>query len=184
MPISDILLTRLPDHRLSVLRTELAKAVYLIMKVFSMSVTFSFSYMRRSALSCLMILATLLSISVQAQSPVHSAPQSIGISLEDLSAQIAKLDLRYAPTTIQSLFLAETALDEVQPLQKQLQSWFLVAERACYERFFVNACLDEAKLMRRKHNVILQRVSIEAKAFLRKDHIEHLDNELKLKNTQ
>ncbi|MFZ6845150.1 hypothetical protein [Undibacterium sp. RuTC16W] len=149
-----------------------------------MPVMFFFSYMRRAVLSCAVILAALLSVSAQAQSVGHSAPQSIGISLEDLSAQITKLDLRYAPTTMQSVFLAETALDEVQPLQKQLQSWFLVAERACYERFFVNACLDEAKLMRRKHNVILQRVSIEAKAFLRKDHIEHLDNELKLKNTQ
>ncbi|MCU6433458.1 hypothetical protein LPB67_06640 [Undibacterium sp. Jales W-56] len=108
--------------------------------------------------------------------------QTTGTSLQDLSGEIARLDSHYAPGTIQSVLLAESALDEVQPLQKQLQSWFLLAEHACYDRFFVNACLDNAKLTRRKYKLILQRVSLEAKAFLRKDHIEHLDNELKRKN--
>lgn len=95
-----------------------------------------------------------------------------------LASEITGLDARYAPGSIQSKDAAEQALAQATADDAALQGWYTQAEQACAEKFFVNSCLIDIKLHRREYHSILQRISIEAKAFQRKQHIEELDKEL------
>lgn len=130
-------------------------------------------------------LSFVLAIGLFSFCSVSSAQiQDPPLTLDELASVVGKLDQTYAPKAIQTVEAADAALAQVEPTQRQLQAWYIRTQHTCYERFFVNSCLDNAKLSRRKHSVILQRISVEAKAYKRKEHIEELDAELKLKNEQ
>ena len=101
-----------------------------------------------------------------------------------LSALVASLDARHAGGSIQTAETAEAALQESAVAQNRLQTWYAQAERACLEVFFVNACLNEIKLQRRRHQGVLQRITIEAKALQRKLHIQQLDQSLQQKHSE
>lgn len=109
--------------------------------------------------------------------------QQAKIDLAVLNKTIVALDANYASGTILSSAVADKALTEAEIAQDDLQIWFLQEESNCYERFFVTACLNKNKLSKRNYQTILQRITVEAKAFQRKEHIEQIDADLKLKNT-
>jgi hypothetical protein len=106
---------------------------------------------------------------------VSASAQEALIDLNRLDKKIVTLDVTYGAKSIASSTSADAALSETVIAQAELQAWFAQADRACYERFFVNSCLDKNKLTRRRLSDILQRISIEAKAYQRKAHIEELD---------
>jgi hypothetical protein len=109
--------------------------------------------------------------------------QQAKIDLAVLNKTIVALDANYASGTILSSAVADQALTEAEIAQDDLQIWFLQEESNCYERFFVTACLNRNKLSKRNYQTILQRITVEAKAFQRKEHIDQIDADLKLKNT-
>ncbi len=98
--------------------------------------------------------------------------------LSQIASLTVSLDHQFAANSIVTAELADDALKQSTAAQTRLQNWFVHAERACYDKFFVNDCLSEVKHRRREHNLILQRISLEAKAEHRKLHIEQLDKEL------
>jgi hypothetical protein len=108
--------------------------------------------------------------------------QQANIDLAVLNKTIVELDANYASGTILSSVVADKALTEAEIAQEELQIWFLQEEANCYERFFVTACLNKNKLRKRNYQSILQRITVEAKAFQRKEHIDQIDADLKLKN--
>jgi hypothetical protein len=110
-----------------------------------------------------------------------ASAQEALIDLNRLDRKIVAFDAVYSANSIDSSASAETALTETVTAQSELQAWFAQADRACYELFFVNSCLDKNKLTRRRLSDILQRISIEAKAYQRKAHIEELDAQVEAK---
>lgn len=98
-----------------------------------------------------------------------------------IAAATTELDSRYQRDTILSVEQAESASLETNALQVRLQSWYSRSERACRELFFVNDCLADIKRLRRTQTLVLNRVSIEAKALQRKLHIQQLDQDLQQK---
>lgn len=125
---------------------------------------------------CLAILA-VLSIGLPA---VHA--QSAKPDLPQLQKTINQLDAAYRVGSIQTSEMAESALNATSAAQTDLQAWFVQAEQDCYEKFFVTACLNDIKLLRRDNAAILQRIKVEAKAFQRLQRIDQLDERLKEKN--
>lgn len=110
--------------------------------------------------------------------------QQAKIELRELNKTIVTLDTQYAAGSIQSSASAEEALSETAFAQEDLQVWYLQMERECYEKFFVNYCLNEGKMLRRNHTAVLQRIIVEAKALQRRQHIEQLDESRRVKNLE
>lgn len=103
------------------------------------------------------------------------------MTTDQMAKLISTLDLNYASGAIISAERAEKALTDVAMTKKELQWWFERSELDCYEYFFVNVCLNEIKLTRRHHAGILQRISVEAKAWQRKFRIQQLDQRVEAK---
>lgn len=101
-----------------------------------------------------------------------------GNEISQIADLTASLDQRFAAGSISTTEIADAALKESTAAQTRLQNWFEQSERHCYDRFFVNDCLSDVKQQRRQHNLILQRISLEAKATQRRLHIEQIDREL------
>ncbi|CAN5905899.1 hypothetical protein BH11PSE12_BH11PSE12_16710 [soil metagenome] len=110
--------------------------------------------------------------------------QQTKVELRELNKTIVTLDTHYAAGSIQSLATAEEALSETSFAQEDLQVWYMQMERDCYEKFFVNYCLNEGKMILRNHTVLLQRIIVEAKALQRRQHIEQLDESRRVKNLE
>lgn len=101
--------------------------------------------------------------------------QQFKIELSQLNKTITNLDEIYNGDRIQSSIAADEALLKINRAQVDLQIWYAQMERECYEKFFVNSCINKNKLIRRNYSSVLQRIEVEAKAFQRKEHIEQLD---------
>lgn len=106
------------------------------------------------------------------------------LSLPLLAEVISTLDLTYSAGAIQSANMAEQAIVEANITKIDLLKWYAQAEQACAEKFFVTSCLNNIKLVRRDKLSILQRITVEAKAWQRKQRIEQLDEKLQEKNKQ
>ncbi|MFZ6721069.1 hypothetical protein [Undibacterium sp. Ji49W] len=109
-------------------------------------------------------------------SPAMAAPDSNELSA--IVGMTTALDQKYPPGSITTGDTADAALKEATAAQQRLQSWYEQADKVCHDKFFVNDCLDDTKQQRRQYIVVLQRISLEAKALQRKLHIEQLDKEL------
>ena len=120
-----------------------------------------------------LLLAVLLQLNMAA---AMATPDSKELS--QIAEQTASLDQRFAPGSINTAELADEAVKVSSVAQQRLQAWYVQAERACHDQFFVNDCVNDVKQQRRQHILILQRISLEAKALQRKLHIEQLDRDL------
>lgn len=109
--------------------------------------------------------------------PMASATPDL-TELNGIAASTRELDTRYQRDTILSIEQADAALTETTALQTRLQTWYSHSEHACRELFFVNDCLADIKRLRRTQTLVLNRISIEAKALQRKLHIQQLDQDL------
>jgi hypothetical protein len=121
--------------------------------------------------NCVMLTLLMLAAMTAAQAQQSEAK----LTLDDVSVKVVDLEAAYSPGSILSSTTAEKALSEVIELESDLQLWFSDAEQACYDKFFVNACLNTIKLKLREKMGILLRIKVEAKAFQRRRRIEQLD---------
>lgn len=79
---------------------------------------------------------------------------------------------------VRSVAQANAALLQVEQERAQVQEQFAEAERVCYGRFFVNACLADAKEVRRLALAVLRAAEVDAEHFKRADSVEKRDAEL------
>lgn len=87
----------------------------------------------------------------------------------------------YPEGGFQSVEVADQALVEVRAERAANRVHFLEQKRACYERFFVNRCLDEVSERERLAEDLLHQVEIEANAFKRRNKVERRDERARQK---
>ncbi len=80
------------------------------------------------------------------------------------------------PTT--SVAQADARLAEVAAARTAIEARFAEREAVCYDKFFVNHCLDEAKERRRVALVAQRNIEIEAERFKRRLKVEERDREI------
>ncbi len=80
------------------------------------------------------------------------------------------------PTT--SVEQADARLAAVAAERAAIEARFAEREVLCYEKFFVNNCLDEAKERRRVALVAQRNIEIEAERFKRRAKVEERDREI------
>ena len=90
-----------------------------------------------------------------------------GESFELLQEEANQIKQKYSIESIESSEVANAAIGASLALQSRLGSWYVEHEAACYERFFVNACLQDVKLKRRQLLPELKAIELAAKDFKR-----------------
>lgn len=97
------------------------------------------------------------------------------------SAQVASVTAlaeRYPQGSIGSIEIANQALGEVSTAREQVEQEYQNERAACFDRFLMSACMNEAKEHRRTARAAIRQVEVEANAFLRKDRAAARDRAL------
>jgi len=89
------------------------------------------------------------------------------------STELAQQEAPPAPTT--SPEQAEQRLAAVAAERAAIEARFAEREVVCYDKFFVNRCLDEAREVRRAALVTQRAIEIEASHYLRRLKVEERD---------
>ncbi|MEB0140301.1 MULTISPECIES: hypothetical protein [unclassified Undibacterium] len=126
-------------------------------------------------LSRLLLCSSILVFSSQVNAA--TAADSGAGRLAAIAADVAVLDVRYPAGSLSDSAGAAAALLATQGLQQNLQTWYLDTQHHCYELFFVNNCLKQSKLDRRRYRPVLDRVAFEAQALQRRLRAEQRDRE-------
>jgi len=77
-----------------------------------------------------------------------------------------------------SIEQADARLAQVKKDREVVEAEFNASEALCYDKFFVNACIDKAKEQRRLRLAELRSVEVEARHFKRQNAVEMRDREL------
>lgn len=85
---------------------------------------------------------------------------------------------RYPAGSIQSIEMADQALEEVSRARADTEALFAEDERACYPKFFATSCLENAKERRRHVLAQLRRIEVEAGGFKRHARVLARDRDL------
>jgi hypothetical protein len=85
---------------------------------------------------------------------------------------------QYPPGSITTVEIAEHALADVAQDRAAVEAHFAANERACYSRFFVSSCLENAKERRRSALERLRNIENEANLYERKARVEERDKAL------
>ena len=81
-----------------------------------------------------------------------------------------------SPTT--SVAQADVRLAAVAAERAAIEANFAAREAVCYDKFFVNNCLDEAKERRRGAEAVQRAIEIEAEHFKRKFKVDERDRQM------
>ncbi|HWW07677.1 hypothetical protein [Collimonas sp.] len=127
---------------------------------------------QRPTLVALGIAALLLTLAVNVQ--------AADAQLKPVAEPAAELTARYPLETLNSVETANRALADVADAKAEVEARDLEQRRACYQKFFVNNCLDAAKEQRRQAMKTIRPVDITANAFLRKDRADERDKALEV----
>lgn len=96
----------------------------------------------------------------------------------DATAVVIQLAEKYPANSIDSTGRSDQALQEVSNARAMLEMQFAHQERACYAKFFTNACIDEAKEKLRSGRAALRPIELEASAFQRRVRVEQREQAL------
>lgn len=99
-------------------------------------------------------------------------------------SEVSSLIDRYPPKSINSVEIADRALNEAAKERAEIESRFESEEQACYRSFFTNACIDTAKNRRRAALAKMHPIEIEANAFKRQAKVTERDKNLVEKQAQ
>ena len=108
---------------------------------------------------------------------VSAVPSATQDKIAELTQSLEQLQARYSSEKIQNEQIADQAIADSGKLKRQVETWYVQTQAACYADFFVNNCLYKAKLIRRDHLIALQKMNAEANAFLRQQHARVLDKD-------
>lgn len=93
--------------------------------------------------------------------------------------------INFPPTErVESVKQADAVLEAVTLSRAQIEWRYQQKEHDCYTRFFVNACLLDAKDERRTDLAKVKKSEVEANYFKRKNTVEEMDRSLYEKNKQ
>ena len=81
-------------------------------------------------------------------------------------------------TPSRSVAEAEARLAETRASRARVEATYLANEQRCYEKFFVNNCLDKAKEQRRSALAVLTALEVEAERYQRKAAVDARDREV------
>jgi len=83
---------------------------------------------------------------------------------------------------ITSVEQADAVLELVSLSKAQIDWRYRQKEQICYQRFFVNDCLLDAKNERRVDSARVKKSEVEANYFKRRDNVEQMDKALEERN--
>jgi len=83
---------------------------------------------------------------------------------------------------ITSVEQADTVLDAVSLSRLQIDWRYKQKEQICYDKFFMNSCLKDARSERRHDLSIVKKSEVAANYFKRKNNVEEMDRNLVEKN--
>ena len=101
--------------------------------------------------------------------------------IKDESVSSASLKSRYPAGSITAVKQADAAIADTARGRERAESVYLADEKACYQTFFANSCVTEAKERRRVALAELKRIQVEAERFKRHDTVVHRDQALEEK---
>ena len=93
-------------------------------------------------------------------------------------AQAQTAEPAAVPQPTHSVEQANATLQQVAKDRAAVHEEFAASERVCYDKFFVNYCLDKAKEKRRAALAKLRATEVEAEHFKRADSVEKRDADL------
>lgn len=131
-------------------------------------------------LLCAVSMASLL----HAPSVLAQGKNNLPVAQSHASPGAINLQEHYPGGTIQSVEVADRALADVDKERETIETQFKTEQRACYAKFFANACVDEAKERRRVSLAKIRPVEIEANAFKRRVRVIERDKALAEKHTE
>jgi colicin import membrane protein len=99
-------------------------------------------------------------------------------------ASTATLLSRFPAGSINSVETADSALEQAAKERSAIEAKFASEERECYQRFFMNNCIDAAKERQRQALKQVRPVEIEANAFKRQERVIERDQALAEKAAQ
>lgn len=91
---------------------------------------------------------------------------------------------RYATGSIRSSELADRALADAKQERQVIEARLVAEQNVCYSKFFVTACVDDAKERRHAALELVRQVEIEANAFKRRARVAVSDDELARKREE
>jgi hypothetical protein len=91
---------------------------------------------------------------------------------------LVKPDVVPAPPLLHSVEQADRALFDAAAERARAEAMYLQGEQVCYQKFFVNSCLDDAKEARRAVLMRLRVVEVEAGRYKREAALQQRDREL------
>jgi len=84
-------------------------------------------------------------------------------------------------SAIHSMVEAEAALQEIVKVRASIEVRYSQAERICYDKFFVNSCLIDAREQRRVDLELVKKSEVAANYFKRKTRVDEMDRTLEEK---
>ncbi|WP_147376768.1 hypothetical protein [Noviherbaspirillum saxi] len=88
---------------------------------------------------------------------------------------------RFPAGSIKSIEMADTALADANRERAEIQARFAQEEQACHPKFFASSCVEDAKERRRRAQLKLRPVEIEANTFKRQARVTARDEALATK---
>lgn len=99
-------------------------------------------------------------------------------SLKPVAEPATELTTRYPLESLTTVETANKAVADVANVKAEVEARDLEHRRACYQKFFVNHCFDNAKEQRRLAMKAIRLVDIAANAFLRRERADERDRAL------
>ncbi|MCD6026386.1 MAG: hypothetical protein K0R08_905 [Solimicrobium sp.] len=102
-------------------------------------------------------------------------------ALHDIDS--GNVNINFPPTAvIESNTQADRVLQAVELSRAQIEWRYTQMEQICYNRFFINSCLLEAKNKRRNDLAKVKKSEVDANFFKRKYKVEEMDRVIKERN--
>jgi colicin import membrane protein len=108
-----------------------------------------------------------------------NAQESAVSAKADGSETLTSVMERYPSGAIDSVEVADRALEDIKRQRSVVETQFAQNEASCYEKFFVTACMDGAKERRRKAMKQLESIEVEANSYNRRARAEKREQALR-----
>ncbi|RJG05875.1 hypothetical protein D3870_07465 [Noviherbaspirillum cavernae] len=126
----------------------------------------------------------LVAILTLGTAPAFAQDAAVSGNAQVATSVSVALPARYPAGSIDSVQMAERALEETSRERSAIEARFATEESACHQKFFTNACIDAAKERRRLAIKQVRPIEIEANTFKRQMRVTERDQALAEKAAQ
>ena len=99
-------------------------------------------------------------------------------AIHAVPAVAAALTARYPTGSIKSIEIADQVLIDAATAKAEVDAYNLEEQRGCYEKFFMNYCLNSVNEQRRLAFKAIRRIEVAANAYKRRDRADERDRAL------